>query len=82
MAARKVVISLLNEIGFDGIDVGDVGESWRHQPGTPAYANGLGAEALKKALAAADRSRMPAYRVAAEAHARKRVASLAAAKKA
>jgi 8-hydroxy-5-deazaflavin:NADPH oxidoreductase len=81
VAARAAVISLLNEIGFDSVDVGDVGESWRHQPGTPAYANGLGVEALKKALAAADRSRMPVYRVEADAHARKRVASLAAAKK-
>jgi 8-hydroxy-5-deazaflavin:NADPH oxidoreductase len=81
VAARGVVISLLNEIGFDGVDGGDIGESWRHQPGTPAYGRDLGAEALKKALATADRSRLSAYRVDAEAHVKKIIESQAAAKK-
>lgn len=74
-AARKTVISLLNEIGFDGVDVGDINESWRHQPGTPSYGKDFGAEALKKALASADRSRLSAYRAEAEDHVKKFLAS-------
>jgi 8-hydroxy-5-deazaflavin:NADPH oxidoreductase len=81
-ASRKIALSLLNEIGFDGVDAGDIGESWRQQPGTPAYCHDLGVEALKKALAAPDRSRLPAYRVEAEELAKKFIESLSAGKKA
>jgi predicted dinucleotide-binding enzyme len=35
--SKQRVIALLDEIGFDGFDAGSLSESWRHQPGTPAY---------------------------------------------
>jgi predicted dinucleotide-binding enzyme len=35
--SRQLVMALLDEIGFDAIDAGPLSESWRYQPGTPAY---------------------------------------------
>jgi len=33
--AKQIVIDLLDELGFDGVDAGTIDESWRQQPGTP-----------------------------------------------
>jgi 8-hydroxy-5-deazaflavin:NADPH oxidoreductase len=60
--AKKVVIGLANDIGFDGIDAGTLEESWRQQPGTPAYCTDRGADDLRHALAAADKTRAPQLR--------------------
>jgi predicted dinucleotide-binding enzyme len=60
--AKKVAISLVDATGFDGIDAGTLEESWRHQPGTPAYCTDLEADELRRALEAADRSRAPQLR--------------------
>ncbi|HEV7173176.1 NADPH-dependent F420 reductase [Pedococcus sp.] len=35
--AKKRVTDLLDEIGYDTVDLGPLSESWRTQPGTPAY---------------------------------------------
>lgn len=51
--ARAVVLSLVEELGFDGVDAGPLHESWRQQPGTPVYGAGLGAAATTAALAEA-----------------------------
>jgi 8-hydroxy-5-deazaflavin:NADPH oxidoreductase len=37
VGSKLVVIALLDEMGFDVIDAGPLSESWRYQPGTPAY---------------------------------------------
>ncbi|MBV9876768.1 MAG: NAD(P)-binding domain-containing protein [Verrucomicrobia bacterium] len=37
LKSKQFVIALLDKIGFDAIDAGPLSESWRHQPGTPAY---------------------------------------------
>ncbi|WP_224372381.1 NADPH-dependent F420 reductase [Hyalangium versicolor] len=63
--ARAKVLRLIDELGFDPIDVGGIEESWRQQPGTPCYGKDFDARQLKEALAAADRSRIPEYRNAA-----------------
>jgi hypothetical protein len=31
------VTAFLDSIGYDAVDVGPVAESWRQEPGTPAY---------------------------------------------
>lgn len=49
--AKKVIAGLVNDAGFDVVDSGNLSESWRHQPGTPAYCTELDAEELKQALA-------------------------------
>ena len=35
--SKQLVIALLDKMGFDAIDAGPLFESWRYQPGTPAY---------------------------------------------
>ena len=35
--AKQQVAALLDEIGYDTVDLGPLGEGWRTQPGTPAY---------------------------------------------
>ena len=50
-AAKQVVLRLIDELGFDGLDAGSLAESWRQQPGTPAYCMDLDRTALQAALA-------------------------------
>jgi len=61
-AAKKLVLDLINDIGFDGVDAGPLADSWRQQPGTPAYTIDVDAEARKAALAQADQSKISEYR--------------------
>jgi predicted dinucleotide-binding enzyme len=68
--ARAKVMRLIDDLGFDPVDAGTIDESWRQQPGTPCYTQDLDATRLKEALAAADRSRVPEYRKAADDAAR------------
>jgi predicted dinucleotide-binding enzyme len=68
--ARAKVLRLVDELGFDPVDAGSIEESWRQQPGSPCYTQDLEAPRLKEALAAADRSRIPEYRKAADDAAR------------
>ncbi|MFB1484961.1 NADPH-dependent F420 reductase [Corallococcus sp. RDP092CA] len=63
---RAKVLELVEELGFDGIDAGGLAESWRQQPGTPVYTRDFDAPGVKKALAEAERSRLPEYRKKAD----------------
>ncbi len=60
--AKAIVIRLLDEIGFDGIDAGSLDESWRQQPGTPVYGTDLDADGVRNALSEARPERSPAFR--------------------
>jgi 8-hydroxy-5-deazaflavin:NADPH oxidoreductase len=62
--ARQVVIGLVNELGFDGVDAGTLDESWRQQPGTPVYGTDLDAEGVRRGLAKASKERTPQWRAA------------------
>ena len=57
--AKAVVLQLVDELGFDAVDAGGLGDSWRQQPGTPVYTTDVDAEGVRKALSAARRQRMP-----------------------
>lgn len=59
--AKALVMELVNDMGFEPVDVGALDESWRHQPGTPVYTADLDAAGLKKALAQATRERKPEW---------------------
>lgn len=59
---KKVVMSLVNETGFDAFDAGTLEESWRQQPGAPCYCTDLTYNEMKLALAATEKSRLPARR--------------------
>jgi predicted dinucleotide-binding enzyme len=63
--AKQVVRNLLDALGFDSIDAGPLAESWRQQPGTPAYCRDLDTASLHAALAQADPGKIAAYRYAA-----------------
>jgi predicted dinucleotide-binding enzyme len=60
--AKATAMKLVEATGFDALDSGNLGDSWRQQPGTPAYCTELTANELKSALRAADRSRAPKNR--------------------
>jgi predicted dinucleotide-binding enzyme len=64
--AKDVVIGLLDQIGFEGVDAGSLDESWRQQPGTPVYGNDLDADGVRKGLAAAKPERSPEFRAKGE----------------
>src|SRR5437667_6544422 len=61
-AAKAVVLRLIDELGFDGVDAGGLDESWRQQPDTPVYATDLDADGVRNALAKARRERKPEWR--------------------
>ena len=73
--AKATVLRLVDDLGFDPVDGGDLGDSWRQQPGTPAYCQDLEAGALQRALAEADPSRIAEYRAKREARIREDHAS-------
>ena len=49
--AKEIVVRLINDTGFDAVDAGHLSQSWRQQPGTPAYCTELNTTELKQALA-------------------------------
>ena len=51
--AKATVAKLVDELGFDVVDVGPLAESWRIEPGTPGYGPRLDAAAMREALASA-----------------------------
>jgi len=73
--AKAVVCRLVDDLGFDPVDGGVLDDSWRQQPGTPAYCRDLDAAALRRALAEADRSRVAEYRAEQEARIRRSIAA-------
>lgn len=60
--AKSVVLKLVDEIGFDGVDAGHLDDSWRQQPGTPVYAADFDADGVRRALASAPKERKPEWR--------------------
>jgi predicted dinucleotide-binding enzyme len=68
--AKQAVLGLIEALGFDGIDAGNLADSWRQQPGTPAYCRDLDAAGLKAALAQADAGEIARYRAEADEAAR------------
>jgi len=60
--AKAIVLQLIDELGFDGVDSGTLDESWRQQPGTPVYAKDFDAAGVRRALSEASRERKPEWR--------------------
>lgn len=59
--AKRVVTDLVDALGFDAVDTGDLDESWRQQPGSPVYTTDKDADGVERALAEADRRRAPEW---------------------
>ena len=67
--AKRVVLQLIDQLGFDGVDAGSLAESWRQQPGAPIYGTDLNREAAERALTSASRARPAEFRASASASA-------------
>ncbi|MDN5587773.1 MAG: NAD(P)-binding domain-containing protein [Brevibacterium sp.] len=59
---RQIGMDLVSDTGFDGFDAGRLADSWRQQPGAPAYCTDLTSEELPEALASAQAERLPKRR--------------------
>jgi len=53
--AKRVVAQLIDEFGFDVVDIGPLADSWRIQRDTPGYGPRRTAAELRRDLAAAER---------------------------
>src|SRR5215218_4883826 len=60
--SRRLVMRLVEDTGFDALDAGVLADSWRQQPGTPAYCTELNLQELAQALAGADKEKAPGIR--------------------
>lgn len=52
---RRIAMSLVEDTGFDAVDADTLSESWRQQPGAPAYCTELTRDELPAALARAQK---------------------------
>lgn len=53
---KAIATKLLDEFGFDAVDVGPLSEGWRFEQGTPVYCVPLNRADVERALAATTRS--------------------------
>jgi predicted dinucleotide-binding enzyme len=60
--AKKIVMDLVDQLGFDPVDDGTIADSWRQQPGTPVYAQDFDAAGVQRALGEASKERKPEWR--------------------
>lgn len=60
--AKGVVLNLVDQLGFDGVDAGGLDDSWRQQPGTPVYASDFDRAGVQRGLADAKKERTPQWR--------------------
>jgi predicted dinucleotide-binding enzyme len=52
---KQLARQLVDDTGFDSYDAGPIADSWRQQPGSPAYCTDLTVKELQQALARADK---------------------------
>lgn len=60
--ARRLAATLTDISGFDPVDIGGLANSWRTQPGNPAYCTELPVEAFRVAVERADATIAPIRR--------------------
>lgn len=59
---KRLALELVEDAGFDAVDAGGLADSWRQQPGTPAYCTELTVEQLRLSLASANKACAPENR--------------------
>ncbi|MFB9179541.1 NADPH-dependent F420 reductase [Dactylosporangium sucinum] len=52
-AAKRTVMSLVDDLGFDPVDAGGLDDSWRQEPETPVYGTDRDADGVRAGLAEA-----------------------------
>jgi 8-hydroxy-5-deazaflavin:NADPH oxidoreductase len=50
---KRVALQIVDEVGFDALDTGSLADSWRQQPGTPAYCCDYSLEEMNRGIAEA-----------------------------
>jgi len=53
--AKRLVMSIVDELGFEPVDAGSLDESWRQEPDTPVYGADWDASGVRAGLATATR---------------------------
>jgi predicted dinucleotide-binding enzyme len=59
--AKDTAAQIVRAVGFDVVDAGELSESWRIQPGTPAFLADTNAERLRTAMSLATRQQIEEY---------------------
>lgn len=59
---RSIAMALVEDTGFDAVDAGSLAQSWRQQPGAPAYCTDLTKAEMPHALESAEKERLPKRR--------------------
>jgi predicted dinucleotide-binding enzyme len=67
---KQVILKLIDQIGFDVLDAGTLADSWRQQPGAPAYCRDLDMAAMTTALKYAEFTNITQYRMNAMSEAK------------
>lgn len=62
VSQKQIIMDVVNQLGFDTVDGGSLSDSWRQQPGTPAFCTELTKEELTKALKKANKEKAPFLR--------------------
>ena len=62
LSHKQIIMDVVNDLGFDAVDSGSLSDSWRQQPGTPAYCTELTKEELTIALNKANKEKAPFLR--------------------
>jgi 8-hydroxy-5-deazaflavin:NADPH oxidoreductase len=57
LSQKQVIMDVVNDLGFDAVDSGSLSDSWRQQPGTPAYCTELTKDELTNALEKANKEK-------------------------
>ncbi|SMC61013.1 NADPH-dependent F420 reductase [Pedobacter nyackensis] len=50
--AKEIVFQLVDDLGFDPLDIGTIAQSWRQQPGSTVYCRDINLAELKKRVVA------------------------------
>jgi len=72
---REVTTKLINDTGFDAFNTGSLADSWRQQPGAPAYCTDLTLNELIAVIDTAEKERLPKRRDIAVAAIMERLSS-------
>lgn len=60
--AKRITMTLVNDSGFDSLNIGDLTNSWKQQPGSPVYCTDLNLSQLKHNIDKGDRKTFPKKR--------------------
>ncbi|EFC37193.1 predicted protein [Naegleria gruberi] len=58
LKSKQLVSNIIEDLGFDAVDIGSLADSWKQQMGGPMYCNDLNREELEIAVQIANRSVM------------------------